>query len=274
MSYIERVSSILKSPPSEAFTVTFTWYYFFSIRISTATFTQLVDNMEDYLSLPSERLGILSQRWQEKTTATKLVQQVQQGSPSPAKAGSIVEGIIAREEQRQLKFNDKMNEMGETRTKLAHSLTTALRHVEKQTGEFLIKPVFYRRPPPPARELITPIPRPFPPSRLQSAGVAGQRHHRTGGNSRASTTSSNVRMIQSYLHSQRQRSDPQQLIRCVDSASELGNMSKGHFFCSFVLCVLRGHSVMSQRCLRNIIILTSIQRPLLHYEVHGPSVAI
>lgn len=174
--------------------------------------------MEDYLSLPSQRLNTLSQRWQEKAAAAKLVQQVQRSSRSPAKVVRVTEGVAEMEARRQKEFSTNMDRMAEIRTKLAHSLTSALIHVEKETGEFLIKPVFSRKPLPPSRDLITPIPRPFPVPRHPSTGVG----HRpsTGVVSRASTTSSNVRTIQAYLQSQRHRADPQQLIRCVDSASK------------------------------------------------------
>lgn len=187
--------------------------------------------MEDYLSLPTKRLVVMSRRWQEKNVATKLVQQIQQrvpgACPSSAQALSrVVEGVAELEEDRQRQFKANMERIGEMRTTLAHSLTTSLRQVEKETGEFLIKPVFTRSPPPPRYDLITPVPRPLPPppaapSRRQSA-KAGRRPNTSHTATSSRAASSNIRLIQSFLHAHRQRADPQGLIQSVNSASKLG----------------------------------------------------
>ena len=178
--------------------------------------SQLTHSMEDYLSIPSQRLAVLTQRYQEKAEAVKLVRQVQRSCPDSA---HIVRGIMLREERRQEEFSSSMSRLGAMRKELAHDLTDALSRVEKETRTFLIKPVYSKqllRSP----DLITPLPRPLPASQRHSAALTRSRPH-TSFSTRPSTSSSNVRQIQSYLQSQRQQVNPQELIDSVNAASKL-----------------------------------------------------
>lgn len=189
--------------------------------------------MEDYLTIPGQGLNALSQRWQERNATTNLLHHVQKTCLDPAKAAEITQGLVDREEKRQGKFSTSMNSLRVTRYKLAHSLTESLSYIEEHTGVFLIKPIFSRKPPL-LCDLITPIARPFPVSQCNSAAVSELRRRNrpstgfgrgAGGGSRPSTSGSNVRMIQSYLQSQRQHVDPQQLIRSINSASKFRTVS-------------------------------------------------
>lgn len=177
--------------------------------------------MEDYLTTTSQRLAVLSQRCQEKHSAARLVQHVRTTCPDPTQASSIVHRIANMEQRHQKRFSASMDQLGTMRTKLAHSLTDGLSHVEKTAKVFLIKPILNQRSPH-MRDLITPISR-LPPtsSRLQSAAVATRPGTKLSGRATATPTpGSNVRMIQSFLQSQRQQVDPQQLIDSVNSASK------------------------------------------------------
>ena len=177
--------------------------------------------MEDYLTLPGQRLATLSQRYREKTEAAKLVQQVQISCSSDShRAGSTLKRISSREERRQRRFSVIMSRLGEERSQLAHTLTDSLRHVEGLTRLFLIKPVYsgtYQ-----SHDLITPISRlPPPVSRYNSASGSKSRNRPgTGHSLRASTANSNIRRVQSFLQAQRQQVDPQDLVECVNAASE------------------------------------------------------
>ena len=144
--------------------------------------------------------------------------------PDSTHKSSIIRGIVNIEQKRQQKFSMSMVQLGSTRTKLAHSLTDSLSHVEKSAKVFLIKPVLQQRSPH-ARDLITPISRPLPASsRLHSAAMGTRPATMQSGRTTGTPTpipGSNVRMIQSYLQSQRQQVDPQQLIDSVNLASTL-----------------------------------------------------
>lgn len=178
--------------------------------------------MDEYLTIPSQRLAVLSQRWQERHSAASLVQHVHTTRPDSTHTSSIIHGIADIEKKRQKKFSMSMVQLGATRTKLAHSLTDSLSHVEKSAKVFLIKPIFGQRSPR-TQDLITPISRPLPaPSRLHSAAVGTRPATMLSGRTTGTPTpGSNVRMIQSYLQSQRQQVDPQQLVDSINSASML-----------------------------------------------------
>ena len=184
--------------------------------------------MDEYLTIPGQRLAVLSQRWQEKHSAAKLVQHVHRTCPDPTQASSIVHGVASIEQKRQKNFSMSMIQLGTMRTKLAHSLTDGLSHVEKTAKVFLIKPILSQRSPH-MRDLITPISRPVPASsRLHSAAVGTRPGTRLSGRTTVTPmSSSNVRMIQSFLQSQRQQVDPQQLIDSINSASKLHNLHTG-----------------------------------------------
>lgn len=177
--------------------------------------------MEDYLIIPGQRLAGLSQRWQEKTAATKLVQHVQRSCLDPVQVSSIMQGIVGIEEKRQMKFTSRMNRLRDARKQLAHSLTDNLSYIEEQTSMFLIKPLFGNKFSE-SHELITPISRPLPVVPRYSSAAAGSRAYNGTNTSMTfrtpSAPASNVRLIQSYLQSQRQQVDPQQLIRSIDTA--------------------------------------------------------
>lgn len=197
-----------------------TSFFCFPDRISSATLSQLTSSMEDYLTLPGQRLATLSQRCREKAEAAKLVQQVQKSCSDTHQAGSTLRRISSREETRQRRFSITMSRLGGERSQLAHTLTNSLSHVEGLTKLFLIKPVYGGTHQ--SCDLITPISRPPPVSRYNSASVSKSQNRpsSTGHSLRASTANSNVRRIQSFLQAQRQHVDPQDLIECVNAASE------------------------------------------------------
>ena len=195
----------------------------FLCRISSATLSGLTNSMDSYLTIPVRRLAALSQRYQEKRQTAKLAQQVQRTCPDRSQAASIVMGLASREERRQKEFSSTMSRLGAMRSELAHSLTDTLDYVEKQTKTFLIKPIYSKPPHIRSPDLITPLTRPPPVTQCptvlpSSADKARRRPHTVGGR----PSSSNVRLIQSFLQSQRQQDsvNPQKLIDNMNTASK------------------------------------------------------
>lgn len=195
-------------------------------------FTKLTNNMKEYIDISGKRLAMLSQRWQEKSNTDTLVQELHMSYPNdPVRRASITEGLEHLEKERQRKFSNSMEKLSAARHNLAHSLTHNLTCVEQQTRVFLIKPVIQAGPRQP-RHLITPIPRPLPSSarRLRSrtasspGGPVGTRQASRGsGSSTANflrSTSSNVRLIQYFLQSQRKPVDVQEFVSCINTASK------------------------------------------------------
>lgn len=197
--------------------VMYLFQFIFPLRISSATLSQLTSSMDSYLTIPVQRLAALSQRYQEKAETAKLVRQVQRSCSDRSQAASIVGGLASREHRRQEEFNGTMSRLGVARNELAHSLTDSLSYVERTTKAFLIKPIF-SKPHLQSPHLITPLPRPLPVSPCLPSGEAQRRPHTVG----CRPTSSNVRMIQSFLQSQRQQGlvDPQDLINSMDAVSK------------------------------------------------------
>ena len=178
--------------------------------------------MDEYLEISGQRLAVLSQRWQKRNAACKLVQHVQKTYSNPIQAMNITQGINRMEQRRQWIFSANMERLGGMRHKLAHFLTRSLSHVEKQTRLFLIKPTYgnkVRRP----LDLITPIPRPFPVPRhyyVANNAEAYQQHRPLTRSNSKSQLGSNVKLIQSFLYAQRQPVDSQKLIDCLNTASK------------------------------------------------------
>jgi hypothetical protein len=173
--------------------------------------------MDSYLTNPAQRLAVLSRRYQEKTEAASFVRQVQRSYKDHNLAASIVRGITIRECRRQEEFSNTMSRLGAEREELAYSLTDTLSCVEKQTKMFLIKPIF-SRPHMHSPNLITPLPRPLPIAQSVPPSKTEHRPHTVG----CRPSSSNVRMIQTFLQSRRQQDmvNPQDLIDGVNAASK------------------------------------------------------
>ncbi len=181
--------------------------------------------MEDYLKIPGQRLAALTQRCQERTAAGNHMLEIYKEYPDPVQAANVVQKIAHFEKHRQKNFDIGMEKLGSQRNELAYSLTDTLTDIERRTKLFLIKPVFgasINR----SSDLITPIPRSFPASRKCQVAADNARARQvytrphTGCSSRASTSQSNVKAIQSFLKSQRQPADPKDLISSLNTACE------------------------------------------------------
>lgn len=118
--------------------------------------------MEEYLTLPSQRLALLSQRCHHKAVASSLITDIETHYSDPITAASLMGRVSHRAEQKELELSLEMDKLGVRRESLAHTLTHTLTHIEQRTGVFLVKPVYRRNPSPHHASLITPISRPLP----------------------------------------------------------------------------------------------------------------
>ena len=143
-------------------------------RLSPTACREVTESMQQYVSIPGQRLAHLGKRCHEQEVAKKLLQEVRREYGNRSRAERVAREIGSLEKKRQHRFEQKMEQLREKRTVLAQSLNSQLDGVEKMTGAFLIKPIFCSKG---KSNLITPLPRPLPvqlPSRPKTEGRTGQ----------------------------------------------------------------------------------------------------
>ena len=156
--------------------------------------------MQDYLSIPGQRLANLSQQCHHRAVTKRLVDDVHQKYGIESVQGHrVLEGIATREQRKQLEFSVNMDTLGLKRIDLAHSLTHTLTHIEKHAGVFLIKPVFSTKLGSRAHNLITPTSRPLPITKPYSRPHTGTTHKSP------STPHPNMQLVNRLIQSRQQQ---------------------------------------------------------------------
>ena len=134
-----------------------------SERLSPTAYQRVSESMSDYLKIPTQRLARIGRRCWEREMAKKLVCEVQRESGDAGETERVVKEITSREQLKQFRFQQQMDQLREKRTNLAKTLTSHLGEMETMTQTFLIKPIYSN---PRGRllhqDLITPLPRPLP----------------------------------------------------------------------------------------------------------------
>ena len=130
-------------------------------RISPSTFHKVTAHMDDYLTIPAQRLGHMTRRCREKSVTSKLITDVHKSYSDEDQASEVLQMIANQEERRHFDFVNTMEKLAVKRFDLAHTLTHTLTHIEKRAGVFLIKPVFGDKKLK-SRSMITPMSRPLP----------------------------------------------------------------------------------------------------------------
>lgn len=141
-----------------------------SQQLSEQEYSTISSNMEEYLSIPMERLTNITRQLaytkQCKSTITEVEESLQ-----PRHAARVIGMIEQLRKKRQDEFVARMKELSTRRRQLSVDLQCALTKVEGKVGLLLIKPIF---PVKPGQPLIVPIRRRPPPSRrpMTTAGYA------------------------------------------------------------------------------------------------------
>ena len=158
--------------------------------------------MEEYLTIPSKRLALLSQRCHQKALASTLINDIETHYSDPASAARVMGGVSHRAEQRQMELSLEMDRLSMKRHSLAHTLTHTLTHIEQRAGVFLIKPVYTRHTSPHHCSLITPITRPLPVRKPVSPVRQGQASGRSTPHPTMRLVSSLVRSRQTHKNTE------------------------------------------------------------------------
>lgn len=174
-----------------------------SFRLSSEDLESLTKDMEEYLTIPMERLAVMAHRLLEKSAMTKLVRNICKICVDPKQAADVLENIVTMDDKRQEKYSNYMIRSGVKRSNLASSLTHDLREAEKQVGTVLMKPIFGATVPR-SHDIITPISRPLPVNqhyfalrkRYISAGTGSRRSRPITGFDQASTMHSHMTRAQ------------------------------------------------------------------------------
>lgn len=113
-----------------------------SRKITNNDFETMVSNMEDYLTLPGQRLQHIKHHAQQQAGLKKAFTQVRTHSSTPEHTSQVLTMIQQLQKQRKETFAANMKTLSAERLHLAEEIQNALTEVEKQSGLFLIKPIY------------------------------------------------------------------------------------------------------------------------------------
>lgn len=152
-------------------------------QISPDVYQKLNEDMNDYLTIPSQRLMYIGRRHQQKKLADSLVCDIQRQFKNDSNVMEIlVERVLSHDQLKQKEFQQKMENMRIKRMSLAHELTIKLGEMEGLTNLLLIKPIYNcnRSHMRQQQELITPLLRPVPVRKLKPSPPRSQPRTQTG----------------------------------------------------------------------------------------------
>ncbi|KAK3732288.1 hypothetical protein QZH41_014424 [Actinostola sp. cb2023] len=111
-------------------------------RLTDDDVTNAFDHMSDYVSLPAKRLSVIVQRYRHHYAMQQIEEQLKRNG------GNLTENVLQTLEKMERLQNDrakrwccKMDDLAETRGRLAQLMMETFEKLENDTGIFLIKPV-------------------------------------------------------------------------------------------------------------------------------------
>ena len=116
-----------------------------SQQVTEEDYESMVSDMEDYLSLPGQRLQQFKREVQKQVGLKKAIGQVRSSSASPNHTSKVLTMIHQLQEKRRTGFANKMERQSERRLALAQRLQNDLTKAEQNLGVFLIKPMYPSR---------------------------------------------------------------------------------------------------------------------------------
>ena len=140
-------------------------------QISEEEYKVLTSKMKEYISIPGQQLQSLARQVSQEIHMKQAISSVFQSVSSPKQIGRLVNMLQHFQVKRDKKFHQKMDALSTRRIRLASNIQTALTKTEKQTGLFLVKPIYPVRP---HSSLMTPLQR-APPLILSEKGSVSSR---------------------------------------------------------------------------------------------------
>ncbi|XP_019857608.1 PREDICTED: myosin-10-like [Amphimedon queenslandica] len=140
-------------------------------QISEEEYKVVTSKMKEYISIPGQQLQSLAQQVSQEIHMKEALSSVFQSVSSPKQIGRLVNMLQHFQDKREKKFHQKMDALSTRRIRLASNIQTALTKTEKNTGLFLVKPIYPVRP---HSTLMTPLQR-APPLILPEKGSVSSR---------------------------------------------------------------------------------------------------
>ncbi|XP_077869991.1 uncharacterized protein LOC102802324 [Saccoglossus kowalevskii] len=113
-----------------------------SEKVQSEVYNNAVDAMEQYVDLPSQRLVHLVKKYTHHVQMKQIEEGVRQSQNLDDDVFNLLDKMEALQNTRAQRWNDRMDEMGEERLRLAHILMDTLSMIEEESGIFLIKPIY------------------------------------------------------------------------------------------------------------------------------------
>ncbi|XP_032227356.2 uncharacterized protein LOC5503188 isoform X2 [Nematostella vectensis] len=111
-------------------------------RIQQENVTDVVNTMSDYVSLPAKRLAHMVRRYSHHRAMQEIEEELKKSSGSLSdNVLHTLERMEVLQNDRARRWGDKMDEMADTRERLAQLMMETFQRLESDTGIFLIKPV-------------------------------------------------------------------------------------------------------------------------------------
>ncbi|KAK7096390.1 hypothetical protein V1264_005690 [Littorina saxatilis] len=130
-------------------------------RLDADTYKDVVTTMDDYVSLPAERLGHLVKKYVHHSRMKEIEDNVKKSRSLDEGVFDTLDKMEALQNQRARHWAEKMDTMGVERLRLAAMLMDSLDNIENQSGLFLIKPMYSFRgrelKAPPTQKLARPV---------------------------------------------------------------------------------------------------------------------
>ena len=140
-------------------------------QISDEEYEVLTSKMKEYISIPGQQLQSLARQVSQEIHMKQAISSIFQSVSSPKQIGRLVNMLQNFQDKREKKFHQKMDALSTRRIRLASNIQTALTKTEKNTGLFLVKPIYPIRP---HSTLMTPLQR-APPLILPEKGSVSSR---------------------------------------------------------------------------------------------------
>lgn len=111
-------------------------------RLSDDSFSVILEHMDNYVSLPAQRLAHIVRRYSHHRSMKDIEQSLKHGGSLDERVFSTLDRMEALQNRRAQRWGDKMDRYAGERERLAEQLTACFENLEQETGIFLIKPVY------------------------------------------------------------------------------------------------------------------------------------
>ncbi|XP_025084149.1 uncharacterized protein LOC112558131 isoform X11 [Pomacea canaliculata] len=122
-------------------------------RLSSVKYKEAVSTMDEYVSLPAQRLAHLVRKYVHHSRMKQIEDNVKSSPAVDEQVFDTLDKMEVLQNQRARKWADKMDQMGLERLRLAAMLMDSLDNIEEESGLFLIKPMYSFK----GRELKVPV---------------------------------------------------------------------------------------------------------------------